>query len=595
MISGTCVGHVQSIVGAKVITRVDDSVPVANPIVNGHLYRFGQVGSFLKIPIGYQTLFGIVTLIGSSEWMKSALKLEADLPPGQRWLELQLVGESQGQSGFQRGVSVYPTLNDEVHLVTEPDLELIYKNSGRAPVEIGRHSNSEHLSATVDVEKLVTRHGAIVGSTGSGKSNTVAALVKQLASGFPNARIVVIDPHGEYASAFEGKSRVFRIGDETNPLVVPYWSMGFDEFAWFFVGRTTSAETTGDGALRDKLYTLRRETADELVKKSKLPDEVITADAPIWFDVKRLWYELDFRERATYKTKDKNLGEEEIADKGDAQKLQAAKFKPPAASSNPPFTPQPIGMASYLPKMLARLKDRRFDFICSPQGLDGKANDLHDLAASWMDHDQPLTIFDLGGVPSDVIDLVVGMITRILFELSFWGRGLDGIGRTKPTLVIFEEAHTYIPRGDDRLQGYARKAIRRLLKEGRKYGVGAIVVSQRPSELDDTVLSQCGTIMALRLTNTEDQQRVRAAVPDMLGGLVDLLAALRTGEAVIVGEAVPIPCRVRVPLIEPRPTSNDPDVAEAWRKVRVAAAASLQTAVAGWRIQEHLLTIKEKE
>ncbi len=225
--------------------------------------------------------------------------------------------------------------------------------------------------------------------------------------------------------------------------------------------------------------------------------------------------------------------------------------------------------------------------MCDTGKYDGLTLDLHDLVASWIDHSEPLTVFDLGGVPADVIDLVVGMITRVLFEISFWGRDLDGIGRRKPILLVFEEAHGYIPKGEGRfIQGFARRMVQRIVKEGRKYGVGALLVSQRPSELDDTVLAQCGTFFALRLTNAEDQSRVRATMPDVVSGLVELLPSLRNGEAIVVGEAVPLPCRIRVPLVDPRPKSDDPKVAEQWEKTPQPSKASIQASVAGWRIQE---------
>jgi len=179
------------------------------------------------------------------------------------------------------------------------------------------------------------------------------------------------------------------------------------------------------------------------------------------------------------------------------------------------------------------------------------------------------------------------MIARIVFEVSFWSRELPGIGRQNPLLMVFEEAHTYLPRGEGGrfIQGFAKRAAHRIFKEGRKYGVGGIVVSQRPSDLDETVLAQCGTFCTLRLANPEDQARVKAILPDAMTGVIDLLPSLRTGEALILGEAVPLPSRVRLPLVEPRPRSNDPDVAAEWKRGRTKDAA-FDKAVTGWRVQQ---------
>jgi hypothetical protein len=173
-----------------------------------------------------------------------------------------------------------------------------------------------------------------------------------------------------------------------------------------------------------------------------------------------------------------------------------------------------------------------------------------------------------------------------MFESMFWGRNLPGIGRQRPLLIAYEEAHSYFPRGGTAqfIAGYASRSARRIFKEGRKYGVGALVVSQRPSDLDETILSQCGTFIALRLSNADDQGRIKSTVPDSLAGLIEMLPALRTGEALILGEAVSIPSRVRLPLIEPRPTSSDPEPAARWKEPRIENPP-YATAVTAWRTQ----------
>ena len=244
-------------------------------------------------------------------------------------------------------------------------------------------------------------------------------------------------------------------------------------------------------------------------------------------------------------------------------------------------------MGGYLNKILGRLRDRRFDFLLCPGKYDGVTKDLNHLLADWMGHEHAITVLDLGGVPPEVTDLIVGVLTRILFEAMFWGRDLPGIGRQRPLLIVYEEAHAYLPRGGTTqfVAGYASRAVRRVFKEGRKYGVGAIVVSQRPSELDESILSQCGTFIALRLSNSDDQGRVKSTIPDSLSGLTDLLPALRTGEALVVGEAIQIPSRVRLPLIEPRPKSDDPEVSASWT-MSEKPIADYAKAVTGWRQQQ---------
>ncbi|AER66200.1 AAA ATPase [Thermovirga lienii DSM 17291] len=582
----TYLGVVRRVTGSKVYVEVSPDIPSASPIIHGRVHRLGQIGSFVRIPLGFLNLYGVVSMVGASE-MNDLPEGEIPIPGGQRWVEVQLVGESYGRGEFQRGVSVFPTLDDEVHIVTEEDLAIIYAPRGSSMVEIGTHASSESLVAYVDIDKIVTRHVAIVGSTGSGKSNTVAALLKSLTSGkYPSARIVVIDPHGEYGAAFQDSARVFSIGDKKHPLFVPYWALSFDELAWFLVDRRSASESQQDMLLREKIFEDKKSYCDKL-RAGKISNSLITVDSPIPFSIKDVWYYFDRKERVTYNHTNRRKEDEALIEEGDAATLKPAKFQPASLGSAAPFKPQPPPiMGAYVNKILGRLKDKRFEFLLSPGEYDGTNKDLHDLLIDWIDHEHAVTVLDLGGVPSEVTDLVVGVLTRILFEGMFWGRDIPGVGKQRPLLIVFEEAHSYLPKDGSSqfVAGYAARSVRRILKEGRKYGVGAIVVSQRPSELDETILSQCGTFFSLRLTNSSDQGRVKATVPDALAGLIDLLPALRTGEAMVLGEAMQIPSRIRLPLIEPRPKSDDPEVAECWKNKRIEKPA-YELAVTGWRQQ----------
>jgi uncharacterized protein len=583
----TYLGSVVGVTGAKVLVEISPVLPSTSPIVHGRVYRLGQIGSFVRIPLGFLHVYGIVAMVGATDGGEPP----GDLPHARtrRTLEVQLIGEAMGGGSFQRGVSQYPTLDDEVHVVTEDDLSVIYgADEVSAPIAIGTHASSESLSAVIDLDRLVTRHGAVVGSTGSGKSNTVAALLRALAHDtYPSANVVVIDPHGEYGAAFDGISRVFRIGDTTNPLVVPYWALSFDELAWFLVDRRSASETNQDSKLRDLIFDARKRSvpnADGNGTVELLSADEITADSPLPFDLRGLWYTLDREERLTWS--DNARSKEALEQEGNPLTLTPAVFRPAGAGAALPHKNQPLPpMGAYATRILNRLKDKRFDFMLNLGDYDGVTKDLHDLVGTWIGHDQGITVLDLAGIPSEITDLVVGLIARTLFETMFWGRDLPGMGRQRPLLMVFEEAHSYLPRADGQfIHGYARRTVQRILKEGRKYGVGALVVSQRPSELDETVLSQCGTFFALRLTNSGDQACVSAAVPDEVAGLTNLLPALRTGEALVLGEALPIPSRVRIKLVSPRPDSGDPEVARHWSLER-ESAVDFSTAINGWRRQ----------
>ncbi len=238
--------------------------------------------------------------------------------------------------------------------------------------------------------------------------------------------------------------------------------------------------------------------------------------------------------------------------------------------------------------MRSRLLDRQFDFLLKPgdwaPDLTGAtSDDLPELLESWIGHEKPITILDLSGVPSSVLIELIGAILTLIYEALFWGRHSPEGGRQRPQLIVMEEAHRYL--GKDTANP-AREMVQRIVKEGRKFGIGAMIVSQRPSEIDETILSQCGTFITLRLSNAADRSKVQGALPDNLSGVVDSLPVLRTGEALIIGEAtrLPVRCRVSLPPSDRRPDSEDPLVAESWRKQR--SPEDYSRLVAYWRAQD---------
>ena len=246
-----------------------------------------------------------------------------------------------------------------------------------------------------------------------------------------------------------------------------------------------------------------------------------------------------------------------------------------------------LSIRRQLDSLRSRLLDRQFEFLLKPGAwcptTSGQIeSDLPELLESWIGHSKSITILDLSGVPSDVLLRLIGAILSIIYEALFWGRNRSEGGRHRPQLVVMEEAHRYLGKEAD---NPARSMVQRIVKEGRKFGVGAMIVSQRPSEIDDTILSQCGTFVALRLSNSSDRAKVQAALPDNLSGIADTLAVLRTGEAVIAGEAakLPVRCRIALPPEGKRPDSEDPQVSVSWRQPR--SDEDYQALVATWRAQ----------
>jgi len=580
-LAATLIGHVDSVKGGVVTIHLRDDVPMFM-MVDGRSYRVGQVGAFLRIPLGYTQLYAVCTLVGAAAAPKSN---ESTAPPGHRWLSATLFGESIG-GVFERGVSQYPTIEDEVHLVTPQDMRVIYDSTKQEQaITVGHIAAASGISGNLHLGRLVTRHSVIVGSSGSGKSNLVAVLVEAIATqDFPAARVLVVDPHGEYASAVGQYGRVFRIRPDVSKgelhLHVPYWALPLDELQAIALGQMQPAAET---AVRDEVTAKKKAAAAHLTNTP--PDSVITADSPIPFSLKKLWFDLDDFERQTFQDNARTIPCNKTQN-GDPEKLISNQYPAPNPGNQAPFAhPTPRHIGKQLELLRSRLQDSRFAFLFEPgddlsPDINGNTKgDLHDLVRAWVGHDKPLTVLDVSALPSEVLSTIVGTLLRIVYDMLFWALDLPISGRKQPLLIVLEEAHIFLPEGGD---SAAHRTISRIAKEGRKHGIGLCVVTQRPVEIESRVLSQCGTMIALRLTNSADRARVEAAMPDDLGALSGMLPALRTGEGIVLGEAMPIPSRIQFFQARRRPRGDDPAMPQAWRDPR-PDGSQYDSALNNWR------------
>ena len=597
----TLIGTVQDVAGTSVSVSLASETATGLSFYKGESYRIGQVGSFVRIPLGYTSLFGIVSQVGAG----AAPKTEGDTRPwGSQWLKVQLVGERGREGKFERGVSQHPTINDAVHIVTEEDLREIYGPGDPVDfVTVGHLASAESIPALVNINKLVTRHSAVVGTTGAGKSTTVAGLLAALSnpSRYPSARVVILDIHGEYARALRDRSTVFRVSADVNkgekPLNIPYWALSFDEIVKLAFGDLKDKERA---AVADAIVTLKRESLGKKARDGVIAER-LTADSPVPFSMHRLWFEFHQREHRTV-IPNPGAGADEVASAyvlgadgkpvqlGDAMSVTPPQYRTikttGSANERVNWGPDALGIRQQLAVLASKLRDPQFEFVFNPggwlPGLDGAiAKDLDALLADWVGSPSPITILDLSGIPSMVLNDLIGAMLRILYDALFWARNLPEGGRERPLLFVLEEAHTYL--GKDQT-GPAASAVRRIAKEGRKYGVGVMIVSQRPSEIDATILSQCGTIFAMRLANETDRGQVAGASSDNLKGLFDMLPILRTGEAIIVGEAVSLPIRT---LIDPPDTNRRPDSGDPRVVVRGDANIEGYEGEGGWAVPRH--------
>jgi len=483
---------------------------------------------------------------------------------------LLIVGEGRSNEKFSRGVYRYPTIGDEVHLVTEADLASVYgSETNPEHVEIGRLSSASSIPARVDINRLVARHCAVVGATGSGKSTTVAGILQKIsdASRFPAARVVLLDLHGEYADAFRDSGRVYKINPDASrgelQLAVPYWALNFDELLPMTFGQL---DDTARGRVADWITEAKRKAAAS-GRFGVIDPSWITVDTPLPFSLNQLWYDLRWEIDATYPRGHDQLPTNALMeDAGDASQLRPARFRA-YDGQNAVQSRSTLNIRRPLEALASRLRDPRFSFLFKPEkwatDLDGKIEkDLDALLAAWLgdggEESRPISILDVSGIPTFVLTSLVGALLRLLFDSMFWGRKLSEGGRERPLLIVMEEAHLYLSSSDSS----ALQAVKRIVKEGRKYGVGAMIVSQRPTEIDSTILSQCGTFVAMRMGNSQDRNHVSGATTESLKGLLDLLPTLRTGEAILVGEAVQLPTRAMIqkPPPDRQPNSSDPRV-----------------------------------
>jgi DNA helicase HerA-like ATPase len=442
----------------------------------------------------------------------------------------------------------------------------------------------------LDINKLITRHSAIVGTTGSGKSTTVSSILRSLSndSKFPSARIIVLDIHGEYGNALKDKATIFKINPDSRnknekPLHIPFWAMSFEELMNISFGNIKEEDK---GKILEYITDLKLKSHNSS-SYDGVNSQNLTVDTPIPFSIKRLWLYLhrliksthttpgtgqhfcditeDFDPDNTTEALIEDEDTEDPIEEGDAINVIPPKYKN-QVHGQIYLSGQRLNISRQLDSLATKLRDPRYDFLFDPgkwaPDLDGNTKeDLSTLFEKWIGSEKPVTVLDLSGVPIPIMNNIIGILLRIIYDGLFWARNLSQGGKERPLLVVMEEAHSYL---NNENQGPASEIVQRVVKEGRKYGIGAMIVSQRPSEINPTILSQCGTFITLRLSNSTDRSHITGAISDNLEGLTNMLPILRTGEAIVLGESVKLPMRtlIKAPPIGHRPDSQDPIVSD---------------------------------
>jgi DNA helicase HerA-like ATPase len=477
-----------------------------------------QIGGLLTVPTPSTIVYGMVSSLRMCD-------LSSSQPVGGKAvMEIDLFGEAPLPAGpgdepmFQKGVSVYPGLGAEIFAATEVDLIHVYARPRASNVRVGAIQQDRNVPAYVVTDDLLGKHFAILGTTGSGKSCAVTLLLRRILERHANGHIVLLDPHNEYARAFGDAAEVI----EPDNLHLPYWLMNFEEISEFLVAPGSQDRDAEIAILKAAILDARRSYC-----AGQADVTGITVDTPV-----------------PYRMTELSRGIDEAMGKLD---------KPDKAA---PY----LRLRSKLENLSA---DQRFQFMFSGLSVQDNLDQIVSRILRVPVSGRPITVFDLSGVPSEIVDVVVSVMCRMILDFALWSVPPHSV----PILLVCEEAHRYVPRDGDQAFAPTRRALSRIAKEGRKYGVSLGLVTQRPSELSATILSQCNTLFAMRMTNEHDREFVRAALPEHALGLMAALPSLRPQEAVVVGEGVPVPMRLRFDELDgtTRPQSHSASFSTAWQ------------------------------
>ncbi len=495
-----------------------------------------QIGDLVRMATTTSHVFGMISSLSVTDPTDTAEDGAAHL------FQAELLGElpkdeTDDNPGFQRGVACYPVLDEPVHLATDDERARIYARPEASNIRVGMIHPSNDMPAYLLTDELLGKHFAILGSTGSGKSCSVALILRAILQDLPNGHVVLLDPHNEYAHVFGDAGKVLSPDD----IRLPYWLLNFEEIVEVMVGRGRADAEIQATILRSEIVKAKRKFAGGDEKA-----EHITIDTPVPYSLSELISNINA-----------HMG-----------KLE-----------------NPENSAPYL-RLLSRLEDLRSDqryaFMFSGLVVRDVLPDILSNILSIPVLQRPFTILDLSGVPSEIVDVVVSVLCRMIFDFALWSVPAKAL----PMLLVCEEAHRYVPRDDSAGFEPTKKVLSRIAMEGRKYGVSLCLISQRPSELSANILSQCNTLFALRMSNERDQEIARRALPENAMGLLSALPSLRTQEAVVVGEGVTLPMRVKFDHLDEahRPKSGSAEFSSRWKREDCSRSFVDQT-VERWRAQ----------
>ena len=513
-------GRIVAVTGAHAIILLDHQ----DGVFDGNK-RGAEIGTLLKVETPVSLTLALISALSSPMPTHNASDREM------RIVEVEFIGElprhADGSVGnFRRGVSAYPSLGDTVFRADRSELALAYACDAESSIRVGFIQQDPSIPAMVKIDEMLGKHFAILGTTGTGKSCTVALILRRILEKNPQAHILLLDVHREYAQSFRGLSEIIT----PDNMALPFWLLNFDEAVEILVGQQANREADVE-VLREiiplaKARYMANQRRDKQAARGRdaLIENNIGVDTPIPYRTSDLIGVLE-----------EYIGKLDL--RGELAPYKRLKARLEAVTRDPryAFMFGSLTVQDNMAQVLARL------FRIPVNG-------------------KPIAILELGGLPSEIINVVVSVLARLAFDFGVWSAG------KVPITFVCEEAHRYVP--NDKTTGFepTKRAISRIAKEGRKYGVSLCIVTQRPAELDPTILSQCNTVFSMRLTNERDQEILKAGISDAAASLLEFMPTMGAGEAITFGEGVALPTRIKFDLlpVNELPRSNTASFTKNW-------------------------------
>lgn len=542
-----CIGTVENVDTSKVIVNVENESVLNTLKINDIVIL---AGSNLD-----EKLIGILTKVTKKRIdIDEKEQEDENLLYSNNFCVINLVGSFYNKYGakaknkFKRAINTYPEINSKVYQANESAMQIIMdavssKATDNKSLEIGHFASNRDVAAILDGNRFFQRHACIVGSTGSGKSYTVAGILEK-AEQLPHANMIVFDLHGEYNELSYADQ--IRICDESNGLHIPLWFFNYEEIHSLFVESSEGTSTNQRAAVINYILQKKKEYINKNMRG--LSEEIVTADTPVPFSAKGLMeyleeqniLEIDTGE--TYKTGD---------NKGQVKTKRGQYYDK---------------LTNLITRLRTKIDDKKYGFVFNEKDT-GSADYLNQFAARIMGNDtHRIKVIDLSEVPSDMLSIIIGIVTRLIFDIQFWMTPAKAEVR-HPLVLVCDEAHIYVSNDMSKMKAVEKKSLEifeKIAKEGRKYGIGLLIVSQRPAELNTTIMSQCNNIISLKVTNDRDKSAVAAMLTDSLVGIVDMLPNLDVGECIAVGDAIMLPSKILLDKPKEKPKSATIDFWDRW-------------------------------